>query len=386
MEEIFLGKAGEEYYADYIDFINYIFGFNGVSQNFIKLLPKLYKPKYEPVKNSYVAIENGKIKAAVGAFDHEIEVCGEKLRCRGIGNVAVHPFTRSKGYMKSLMNMSLDDMVKDGIDISILGGRRQRYNYFSYEPSGTALRFTINSDNIRHTFGADRSSHYSVTIERLREEDTNYLDEIGELLSSQVYNPYRPAEKLYDILCSWECIPYVVLKKGEFAGYLIFKSDKISEILLKDPADFTDVIITLYDSMKLQKLYLTLPPFATDYIGQLYRLCEEYSQSTCMSYTVFNFERVISAFLKLKASYSSLPDGELKMLIHGYAGDESLCISVKDGVGSVSRFDGKADLELEHIDAINLLFSFYCPAREALPAFAKVWLPLPLWLWHTDAV
>ncbi len=52
----------------------------------------------------------------------------------------------------------------------------------------------------------------------------------------------------------------------------------------------------------------------------------------------------------------------------------------------VEANDGAYDLELEHIDAINLLFSPFCPGRERLPGFARVWRPLPIWLPRADGV
>ena len=130
-DNIYFGRGTAEMFDDYMDFINYVFGFNGNSSDFKKLLPKLYKYDYEPAVSSYVAIDDGKLKAAVGAFDHDITVCGHYLKTRGIGNVAVHPYTRGSGYMKKLMNIALDDMIADGVVLTVLGGRRQRYNYFS---------------------------------------------------------------------------------------------------------------------------------------------------------------------------------------------------------------------------------------------------------------
>lgn len=133
---IYKGRGNAEMYDDYMDFINYVFGFNGNEQDFKKLLPKLYNPECDPCYNNYVVTENGKLKAAIGAFDSEVAVGGEVLKCRGIGNVAVHPYSRSKGYMIDCMNMALSDMVKDGVDYSILGGQRQRYNYFGFDYIG----------------------------------------------------------------------------------------------------------------------------------------------------------------------------------------------------------------------------------------------------------
>jgi hypothetical protein len=44
------------------------------------------------------------------------------------------------------------------------------------------------------------------------------------------------------------------------------------------------------------------------------------------------------------------------------------------------------DAELGHLEAINMLFSSFCPGRDRLPTFARVWLPLPIWMYAADEV
>ena len=90
--------------------------------------------------------------------------------------------------------------------------------------------------------------------------------------------------------------------------------------------------------------------------------------------------------MKLKKSYANLPDGKVTMLIHGIAGDEKLCIGKSGDETFVKTFEGDADIELDHIDAMNMLFAPFCQARDRLPVFARVALPLPLWVYSTDAV
>ena len=119
---LYKGRGTPEMYDDLMDFMNYVFGFNGNEKDFKKLLPKLYKPEYDPCYSNYVVTENGKLKAAIGAFDSDLSVDGEILKSRVIGNVAVHPYSRSKGYMKDCMRLALRDMIEDGVDFSILGG------------------------------------------------------------------------------------------------------------------------------------------------------------------------------------------------------------------------------------------------------------------------
>ena len=387
MGEIYNGRGNEAFYDEYIDFINYVFGFNGNVKDFKKLLPKLYKTQYKPVENSYITLEDGNIRAAVGAFDHEITVCGDTLKCRGIGNVAVHPYARSKGYMKTLMNMAVNDMIADGVDLSVLGGRRQRYNYFSYEKTGVSYNFSLNSDNMRHCFGKDRSAYHTLMVRKLEENDEAALDAISKLLSEQAYNPMRERERLYDILVSWQNVPCVFEKDGRVAGFCVIgDKNRIYEIVLADKADFMNAIVTLYDCMNEPTMTVCLPAFCPEYINALYRVCEGYELGTEKSFSVLNYKNVLSAFLKLKATYTELPEGELSMLIHGVAGDEKLRIYIRGDAARVEEYDGEVDIELDHIDAINVLFSPFYPIRDTLSHFARILLPLPLWLFYADAV
>lgn len=115
-------KGSVEQYEDFLDFINYVFGFNGSENDFVKLLPKLYRKEKNPACKNYIITENKKIRAAVGAFDSKISVCGNTLKCRGIGNVAVHPYHRSKVSLKKRIAAFRKSLVSVAI-MAISGGR-----------------------------------------------------------------------------------------------------------------------------------------------------------------------------------------------------------------------------------------------------------------------
>lgn len=388
-ENIYAGRGNASMHDEYLDFINYVFGFNGRDRDFPKLLPKLYRREDDPAGNSYVVTENGRIRAAVGAFDHTMTVCGRELRCRSIGNVAAHPYDKSRGFMRRLMDMAVEDMVRDGIAISTLGGKRQRYNYFSYEKSGTVYRFSVNSDNMRHTFGIDRTARHRFDVRALTVDDTASLDAIAALTERENYVPVRARTRLYDILRSWKMTPVAFWEGDRFAGYAVLRDTTVTEWLMVDENvdEITDALICLYD-YKRESLTLKLPPFATEYIRALYRIAEGYALEINESYSVLNFAAVTDAFLALKTTYTELPDGTLTLFIHGRAGDERITLSVKDGKTEV-RAATEAEIptaELSHIDAINLLFSPFCPARDLLPAHARLWLPLPIWMYPADEV
>lgn len=382
--DIYYGRGTAEMFDDYMDFINYVFGFNGNSSDFKKLLPKLYKYEYAPAVSSYVAVQDGKLKAAIGAYDHDIKVCGEYLKTRGIGNVAVHPYTRGSGYMKKLMNLALEEMVADGVVLSVLGGRRQRYNFFSYDKLGQAVAMSFNDDNMRHTFGKNRT--HKIAFKKLSASDTDVFKEIKMLSESYSFYALREEEKYFEILSSWEQIVYAGFEDGKFVGYAVANGKEINEFLVCDEGRVREFISALFDHLRTSSMRVKVPAFLPKYIEALYRLCESYEVCTSKSFSVLDYKKVVNAFMKLKAEYCDLPDGSYVLDIDGFAKKEKLEISVKDGVIAVEYSDKDADMTLSHLEAMNLLFAPVCPARDLLPVFAKIWLPLPLYLYSSDAV
>lgn len=383
--ELYYGRGNAEMFDEYMDFINYVFGFNGNSSDFKKLLPKLYAPEYDPCGSSYVVTENGKIKAAIGAFDHDMIVCGTYLKTRGIGNVAVHPYTRSRGYMKKLMNMALDDMIADGVVLSVLGGRRQRYNYFSYDKLGTVVSMSLNDDNMRHIFGTDRKHRICFRI--VRAEDTELLDQIRALSEAQAFVPVRDqGKRFFEILSSWNQKVAAAFDGEEFIGYTVIQDTTMYETLLKNPERICEYAAALYDFLRRGRLVFKFPVFERECVSRMIRLCEGYDLEPGKMFTVLRYQPVIEAFMKLKTTYCTLPDGELTVRVNGRGGTETLRISVSGGCPNVNATDAEPDLTLGHLDAMNLLFAIVCPSRDDLPDFARLWFPLPIWCYSSDCV
>ena len=66
--------------------------------------------------------------------------------------------------------------------------------------------------------------------------------------------------------------------------------------------------------------------------------------------------------------------------------NKSIAISVSNGEILVEYSDDEPDYVLGHIEAMNLLFAPVSIKRELLPDFAKMWLPLPIYIYSSDAV
>ena len=385
-EQVYFGRGNSELYDEYIDFINYVFGFNGNSHDFKKLLPKLYRRELNPAASNYLAVENGKIKAAIGAYDVDLNVCGTTIRTRGIGNVAVHPYARSRGYMKKLLNEAIDDMVKDGIAFSALGGRRHRYNYFSYDKIGIKVSMTLNSENIRYKFGDERSHFFS--FRNIKTEDTDVLNRIRKLSESQPFFCLRNNASYFDILTSWQSELYAGFCEDQFAGYAIIDDGDVSEILIE--TDFEEKLPVFCADLRDhigKTLSFQLPAHLDSYIKMMLPYCEGYYVTYPEMFNVLDYRLVLEAFLSLKGTFSRLPDGEITFSIDGRARMENITISVKEGKVSVAHTAKNPFCDtLGHLEAMNLLFAPYSVERETLPDFARLWFPLPLFIYHADCV
>ncbi len=386
-KQIFCGLGNRIPYTDFMQLIDLTFGFSTPETQFLGLLPKLYREERRPQDHNYVVTEDGVLAAAVGAFDHTVTVMGRTLRCRGIGNVAVHPDYRSRGYMKRTMEAALDDMVRDGIALSSLGGRRQRYRYFSYDKCGVCHTFVVTADNLRHTYGTLEAP---VRARKITEATDPLIAAIKALSDRSPVAPDRAMEDFWDIARTWHAELWAIETEGVLMGYAIVEPNGfVTEARVDEAADFMTLVRAIFAALGRGSITVRLGAFDVDYIAALAPVAEGAQTGCSMSYSVLDYARVIDAFFALQASYCTMADGELTLLIHGRARDERLCLSVRDGAPAVRSVDEgtTVDLELSHIDAMNLLFAPLSPARETSDhALLRDWFPLPLWIWRADEV
>ncbi len=376
---LYKGRGTPEMYDDLMDFMNYVFGFNGNEKDFKKLLPKLYKPEYDPCYSNYVVTENGKLKAAIGAFDSDLSVDGEILKSRGIGNVAVHPYSRSKGYMKDCMRLALRDMIEDGVDFSILGGQRQRYQHFGFEHAGQQISVGVDRGNLRRAF--ENVPLTPLEFRDVNADDADLLDRIHALHAAKPVHTVRPRASFYDIACSWRSSLTAILRDGDFRGYFI---GGLGELTLADPEDTVDVVRN-YVAQR-GDVHLSFPVWETDLLARITRFGGGISFDHCEMFNILNYPHVIASLLRFKARREELGDGELPLFIRGFAGDVSVRIAVKNNEVSVEEGASDCALALCHLEAISFLCGLWSPHRLALSPAVRSWFPLPLFVDGADHV
>ena len=376
--ELFKGRCPKEYTDHLIDTLDDIFFFEdeeATKRNFRDLLPKLYKEQYNPAYNNLVVMEDDKVKGAVGLYPFEATAAGRKLRVGGIGNVGVTRDCRGKGYMKDCMNMSLDEMIKDNTDYSLLGGHRQRYAYFGFEQCGPEYDFNIDMRNIRHCIGKDAKTTF--TAREIKPEDKEILAKTIELYKRSLYTIDRNEDNVYDILASWRSIPYAAFEGDEFKGYFVLqKFGGIHEICPVNIEDTLNLIMCIMETMGKDSVSFSVPFYKPEMCAYMTKYCGGWDVSHSEMINILNYGRFIEAFLAVKAKTVKLCNGSLVLLIHGYKQDERIEITVDGEDVKVCETTKDADLEVEHLEAIRLVSSLFSESRLTLPAFAQNWFPV----------
>lgn len=384
MAEYTYGRGTHEQFDAYMEFINLVFGFTKGVNEFETLLPKLYRPELDPAYNSFNAYDGDKFVGAIGAYPLQTKVLDVTLNGVGIGNVAVHPERRGEGIMKKALHMAIDDMVERDIDFSCLGGQRQRYNYFSYDHAGPCYRYRIGPRNMKYHYG---DAPLKLEMVQVGPEDEALLDAIAALSDAQPCHAIRPRYDLYNVLCTWRAKPYAFLEDGKFVGYCVLGEDgrNVPELLAVEDGYIREMARCLCAKAG-EVVSIVVPPFKPGYREALETFGDGTDLGCCEMFSIFCYRRVIEAFLKLKATYSTLAEGSLTVLVHGRAGDEQLEITVANGNISVAATDKAPEVELSHLDALSYFFGPVCYLRDKTPVVAQSWFPVPLWGYSTDAV
>ena len=388
--EIYKGRTPIEEYDQLMQLLDDVFFSEDTEEpkrSFLTLLPKLYKNKQEACGNNFCVMEDGVIKGAVGLFPMECMAAGQKLKVGGIGNVAVAKDARGAGHMKTCMKLCLEQMMADGTDFSLLGGQRQRYGFFGYELAGVSYEFHLNEGNLYRELG--KGYAHPFTARKATREETLFFEKLlAYLRSFPQYTLYKENTDMFDVFSSWGVAPYIVFDGDKMVGFFAANRYQkgVHDVIAFEVKNMFGVCIAAMDTLHIHGFGFRAPVFDTE----LCEFCAAHTDGVNVSHVdminIFNYENFIRGFLGVKASYETLCDGEITLLIHGVRCDEQLQIAVKDNKITVAPTTEKPDMELEHRKAIRMLASLYSDDRRNLPANVRGWFPLPLYWASRDGI
>lgn len=372
-------KGTAEDFKDIIKFGNYVFDLD-----FKELLPKLYSGRIDTSFNHFIAKENNEIKGMVGSFPIELKVMDQTLKVKGIGTVSVHPQSRDKGYMRQLMKNAINEMKEEAIDFAILGGQRQRYEYFGFTPTGSQIIFEVNKSNLYHK---KIQANDNISLKPLDDISEGELNSMYALYNKQTVHGVRLLESFVDVCKSWYNDALAIYNEGIIIGYIVLSKthDTIEEVYLEDYRTLGSIFANIMRVFDKDRLDVSIAPHKQQLITYLSSICEKYKVETNTCVNIFNYKNFIKAFLNLKNSYEDLEKGQLIVkIING----EKFIIKVGDDI-TVEATECIPDIKLTHLDIIKFLcdpLRVFMHEKLAVNRLIKSWFPLPFYFPGIDNV
>ncbi len=375
MSDLFYGRASKADRQEILDFANLVFSQADSPHDFRALLPKTYAEGVPGIEDwHYVAKSGGRIVGLVACRPTPMVFGDRTLDCGFVGTVSVHPYHRGQGHMKALMALMLLEESKKGRDLLLLGGQRQRYNYFGFEQGGLRVRMRVTARNLKHTLRSPDLSR--VRFQAVTASDDALLGRLKALADSQVIHGVREQAAFLDIMHSWASPFDAVWVDGELEGYVM---GRVLEAVLRHEALLPLVLQALFARDGSREAVFSLSPLHTGRIAVLSPIAEEVSVTDCGMLRVLSWPRVLEAFLALRARLAPLEDGRKTFLP---AGGTAFTVTVRGGVPSVTPGGEKADFALSTLEMQRLFFGIKnLLLPNSLPAS---WSPLPFWISEAD--
>ncbi|MBQ4089732.1 MAG: GNAT family N-acetyltransferase [Clostridia bacterium] len=371
-------KATENDYEKYLDFANLVFSNAHRPHDFQTLIPKVYGEGRNAAYMQNIAVrDDGAIRGLVAVMPNTLRIMDTVLKTGYVGTVSVHPYARGEGHMKKLMAMAIENAENDGLDIMMLGGQRQRYEYFGFTKGGVSLNHRVTSTNLRHVLGDINVDN--IEIVDIRPDDAEIIAKCCELHNANAVAAARTPEEFYIIAITWYAAPKAVIVDSEFAGFMIANGEGISELRLKDVKLTGPVIKKYMQHANVSHIGISTGAYETELNREFAKMEEGLDIGTPEMLRIFNFPKVIGALMELKASYSALEDAEVAFVIDG----KPMTVRVKDGVPSVTDELCEGAAELTAMEAQRLFLGF--DGELLVGRLPLGWANLPLYMSHVDA-
>ncbi len=379
--------------ADYdksIDFIDFVFSRAHEPHDFEERYPNLYRKLPGYPENFYNLWVDGEIRGCVLREPRVLNVCGERIRVDGIGNVSTHHRDQGRGYMTRMMTRIVDDMKKEGVQLSVLGGRRSRYNHFGYEIAGNRFEMNVDPHELRAKYPDEDPTGWR--FEEVAMEDRETVLRLKALYEAQPYHYEYDYDKFYlrlrhnsrfRVYGVWD-------PAGELAGHLSLQPGgstiPIIETCLPNEK-LADAVVALSlqtnASVRFAAAEWSLP-----YLGKVIDAGRELERLGSSMWNVLSWREPVRALLTLRSTYAELAPG--KLVVETEPGVR-LAIRVGDAV-SVEYTDEAPDAVFDHFKATRAIFGpfphyfFASRLKGEKLLLADSWFPLPTFEFGSEAV
>ncbi len=279
-------------------------------------LPKMGRRTDENMNHHFGLREDGVLKSVLGVYPLPTRIAGQDLLFSTVGNVATLPEAVGKGYMTQLLKVAMQELKDIGAVASRLGGKRTRYHRYGYDPAGVVTRYEL--DLAQWPAEVVPKKVRFTLVERQNEA---LLERLQALHQAGPFIVYRPTlDDFYDSLVAWLNVPYVATtEEGELLGYLCASADggKIAELESVSTQAF-QAILYGWLTQKSPLVEIPLMPHLADENNFLLDICAKHTIAAPCQFKIIQWEKVVDAALKLKATYVPLPRAEKRIEVEGY--------------------------------------------------------------------
>lgn len=371
------GQARPDEENDLIDFANYVFSYSGAPTDFKKLHPWVYgRPGFSAI--TQVAREDGRIRGMISAVHDVLSLNGQELKFGYIGTVSTHPYARGQGIMRQLMSRTLDNLKAQGCQLVVLGGRRQRYQYYGFEDAGTRVTLNLTGDSLRHTLG-DR--HHGHTFAPLDQAGEDAMLAARTLYSRGSYICLRSAQAFETKLHTWDGQAWAVFRDGGMAGYFYMVNGQVAEFFFEEDVRLPDVFQDFMAFNKLNQLRVELSVTQMERCSGLFAAASSFSQHPACMLRVTDWQAFLQVFLRYKACHQPLTPGRRVLDI---AHETRLSIVCEGTQVCVQACANRADMSLDAQAAVRLTTLQLSRALYPDHPFLD-WFPVDFYLPQADS-
>jgi predicted acetyltransferase len=357
-------------------FLNRAFG---RPEDYRRFYPRDYGPPAQRMTGQYAILEDNKIVAAAGIVPITWRVGPATLRIACVGNVAVELEQRGRGLMQTLMRFVLQQIRQENYPLALLGGQRQRYQYFGWERAGTWVKFSISRSNLKHHRQA--TGLPPITLEPLG-EDPQTIADLTRLHEAQPVRCDRPPDHLDKWLRRWESRPFVArAADGSTVGYAVVadKSNCVTEMVCGRADTARAMVRALVEQRESDSLDWQIGPMDLPLQHILGEFAEQMQLTSAGNWQILDWPAVVGTLLQARHALSPLPAGSLSIHIRG---QQTLRLEVENHYARCQVTPLRSDWEIDPMQLTRLLFGPLPPHRVMpLPSHAAIlnaWCPLPL--------
>jgi predicted N-acetyltransferase YhbS len=330
------------------------------------ILPKLYKNHPEVAAfHRYAEDEKGKMIATTLTYPAHMHVDDSVLKCWGVGSVATLKRARGKGLMHEMMLDAVKIGIDNDADIMMLGGKRHRYERYGFVPCGAYAEFRVHGTDVKYR-NIDGFNFVNL------DKNSNYLDNIIASHNALEMRAEREKGMFFETLCSYLCKTYVVLKNGEYCGYIVKQWKTIVEIVLNG-AEVDNAVAAFIKAKKLRGINVIISPEKGEDLKKMFAFADDFKFKKGTHINVLNHKNVIEILLNFKAKTEPLTDGEFNLKID----ETTYKIAVNANVATVEQTDEAPNASFTKSEASILMFFPHSVYAQKYPLLRN-WFPLPL--------